>query len=74
MKNVIEIMFNDLNDLSEGTDEEVRKELEEMGIDLDKARKSLKETMETVPMYMHSNRENSEDFIKKNLLPRKREK
>jgi len=36
-KTFLECMFGDLNDISEGTEEEVIKELEAMGIDIEEA-------------------------------------
>lgn len=42
----LESMFADLNDISEGTDEEVRVELVGMGVDMEKAQKSFQATLE----------------------------
>ena len=42
VKTALEIMFNDLNDIYEGTDEEVRQELAEMGVDLEAANTRFK--------------------------------
>lgn len=42
----LECMFADLDDLSEGSDEEVRADLLEMGVDIEKAKKSLQEILE----------------------------
>ena len=39
-------MFNDLDNIYDGSDEEVEKELLEMGIDIEKAEKSFLETVE----------------------------
>jgi hypothetical protein len=44
-KSFIETMFDDLDDLSDGTDEEVLAELEKAGIDVEKARESFLETI-----------------------------
>jgi hypothetical protein len=44
-KSFLECMFNDLDDLSEGTDEEVRQELEEFGIDVDEAERRFKKLL-----------------------------
>jgi len=44
-KTAMECMMADLNDISDGTDEEVRKELEEMGVDTKKAEEGLLETL-----------------------------
>ena len=38
-------MFNDLNDIHEGTDEEVLQELEQAGIDVFKARESFEKIL-----------------------------
>lgn len=38
-KSFLECMFNNLDDIGEGTDEEVRRELEEMGVDIEGAKK-----------------------------------
>lgn len=43
----LESMFADLNDISEGSDEEVRAELIELGVDMEKAQKSFQATLET---------------------------
>lgn len=40
-KNFLECMFNDLDDIKCGTDEEVEQELKDMGIDTEKAKESL---------------------------------
>jgi hypothetical protein len=40
-KNFLECMFGNLDDLEDGTDEEVEEELREMGIDVEKARAGL---------------------------------
>lgn len=45
-KSFVETMFDDLDDLSEGTDEEVIAELEKAGIDIEKAKKSFLKTIE----------------------------
>lgn len=37
-KTFLECMFNDLDDISEGSDEEVKNELNELGIDVEKSR------------------------------------
>ena len=41
----LECMFADLNDISDGTDEEVLAELQAAGIDVKKAQKSFKKTL-----------------------------
>lgn len=40
-KSFLECMFADLDDISEGTDEEVKAELEDIGIDVEKAKARL---------------------------------
>lgn len=45
-KTFLECMFNDLNDITDGSDEQVEQELEEMGIDVDKAHESFERTIE----------------------------
>jgi hypothetical protein len=44
-KSFLECMFSDLDDLSEGTDEEVKEELEESGIDVNGAEKRFKDLL-----------------------------
>ena len=44
-KTFLECMFNDLNDIHEGTDEEVLQELEQAGIDVCKARESFEKIL-----------------------------
>lgn len=44
-KTFLECMFNDLNDISDGTNEDVLAELQECGIDVEKAKQSFLETI-----------------------------
>jgi hypothetical protein len=45
-KSFLECMFADLDDIHEGSDEEVRAELVEMGVDIEKAKMSFQATLE----------------------------
>jgi hypothetical protein len=45
-KTFLERMFADLNDISDGSDEEVRTKLAELGVDIDEAKKSFQVTLE----------------------------
>jgi hypothetical protein len=45
LESFLEYMFNNLNDIHEGTDEEVEKELVEMGVDIEKAKESFNKTL-----------------------------
>jgi hypothetical protein len=45
-KTFLERMFADLNDISDGSDEEVRTQLAELGVDIDEAKKSFQATLE----------------------------
>jgi hypothetical protein len=45
-KTFLECMFNDLDDIYEGSDEQVKKELVDMGIDIDKAQKGFQATQQ----------------------------
>lgn len=47
-KTFLECMFNDLDNLSEGTDEEVEQELMEMGIDIEKDKDSFYRTIRKI--------------------------
>jgi hypothetical protein len=46
VKSFLECMFNNLDDIYEDSDEKVEQELLEMGIDIEKAKKSFLETVE----------------------------
>lgn len=44
-KNFVECMFNDLDDIHGGSDEQVKKELIDMGIDINQAQKGFQATL-----------------------------
>jgi hypothetical protein len=45
-KTALEIMFDNLNDIHEGSDEQVEKELANMGINVNRARENFMKTIE----------------------------
>ena len=71
-KKVIEIILNEFNDLREGTDEEVRKDLVDMGVDVDKESIKFKETLKIAKKNLISKKMNelgvTEDWLNKPLL------